>query len=184
MRVKTIDENRIVIYLNNQEICDIFGGYEFIDYDAADCRTKIHGLLAAAIPSAIMPFDCDRVLIEVKPEISGCSISLIKLHTVNGNKKTGVKNRTITLIFESIESLIVSIAALNTLKHTTSELYTSGKEYALICTTDVCSREELTHLSEYCEILRDNISAARIREYWEQICEKDVIEELADAFLK
>ena len=77
MRVKTIDENRIVIYLNNQEICDIFGGYEFIDYDAADCRTKIHGLLAAAIPSAIMPFDCDRVLIEVKPEISGCSISLI-----------------------------------------------------------------------------------------------------------
>ena len=176
MKVNTVDENRIVIHLNNQEIYDIFGGYEFIDYDAADCRTKIHGLLAAAIPSAIMPFDCERVLIEVKPEINGCAISLTKLHNIGGDNKKSVKNLTVTLIFENSESLISSIEALNLLTHTTSELYTSGKKYAVIYTMDGYRRKELIHMSEYCKILQDKISATRIREYWKKICENGAIE--------
>lgn len=181
MKVKIVDENKIVIYLNSQEIFDIFGGYKFIDYDTAHCRTKIHGLLAAAIPSELLPFDCERVLIEVKPAINGCTISLTEIHSL---KKTDENNLTITFIFESSESLISAIPALKSLAHTSGELYSYGKEYAVICTVKECCREELTHISEYGKISEKRTLAAKIREHWHKICEENAIGKMVNAFLK
>lgn len=182
MQVKKIGENRVDIYLNREEIYDIFGGYEFIDYDEKDCRTKIHGLLAAAIPSVFLPIDCNKVFIEIKPLSFGCAISLTKLYIPRSPLKKDAK--TVTMIFENSDSLIQALKALKSLPYTTSKLYNKGKKYALICKIKQHDEDKLIHLSEYCKVAHTHSNTIRIKEYWNPVCEHNAIEKLAAAFLK
>ncbi|MBO4432170.1 MAG: hypothetical protein J5852_01425, partial [Clostridia bacterium] len=64
MRVSTVSENRIDIHLSSNELYDIFGGYEYINYGEKDCRAKIHRLICALVPE-IFPLDCKKIMIEV-----------------------------------------------------------------------------------------------------------------------
>lgn len=178
MKVYLFDENRVNIYLNLQEINDIFGGYENIDYNMPDCRVKIHGLIAATLPAALLPLDCTKILIEVKPNDAGCTITLTKVY---GDK---LKCNTITetvLIFENSEALICSVKELNKLNFRDSELYTNNQKYAIILTM---RDNKPIHISEYCKVIASNHTSEKIREYWQKICDNNAITLLSNSFLK
>ena len=79
MRINNISDSVIELYLSNDEIENIFGGYEFIDYDVPESRIKIHSLLLSAEPKTLSRIDCDKILIEVRPQNSGCTLTLTKI---------------------------------------------------------------------------------------------------------
>lgn len=183
MRINTVSDNRIDIFLSDEEINDIFGGYELIDYDAPDCRTKIHNLLAAAIPDILLPLNCERVLIEVKPRKYGCVMTFTKVYDAVKKFKRIGNTKTVTLIFESSNSLIDALSALCSLSATASELYTYGGKYAVLATVRGENANALTRLGEYCEINLSEMSAAKVREYWQPVCKRGAITRLSSAFL-
>ena len=178
MKINTVDENRIEIYLNNTEIRDIFGEYKLIDYDNPDCRIKIHSLFAASAPDTVFPLDCNRVFIEVKPLSFGCVISYTKIY--NNTKKAN----TYTFIFSSSDNLISATKALSELHFTCSELYISGEKYAVIADIKQTDKNGITHLSEYCKVSKSKMDAVKIREYWQPVCKKNAIMRLTNAFLQ
>ena len=182
MKINTINENRIDIFLSDEEISDIFGGYELIDYDAPDCRTKIHNLLAAAIPDMLLPLNCERVLIEVKPRRYGCVITFTKIYGATKKFKRIVNAKTVTLIFENSDSLLSAVGALKLLSAATSELYTYGGNYAVLASIKNENAKVLPHIGEYCKIELNEISAVKVREYWQPICKKGAITRLLAAF--
>lgn len=176
LRINTIDENKIEIYLSGGEIKDIFGEYALIDYDDPECRIKIHSLFAATANNIIFPLDCNRVFIEVKPVSTGCVISYTKIYS-------NIKEEKIyTLIFSNSENLISSISALKELDCLSSELYINGEKYALIIKTRHANN--MLHISEYCTVSQNKSSAVKIREYWQAVCKKGAILRLTNAFLK
>ena len=183
MKINTVNENRIDIYLSEDEINDIFGGYELIDYDAPDCRMKIHNLLAAAIPDMLLPLNCERVLIEVKPKRYGCVITFTKIYGAVKKLRRISSTKTISLIFENSDNLVSSVGALDRLSLVNSELYTYLNKYAVIANVKGNNSAALLHISEYCKIDLGEISAVRIREYWQPICKKNAITHLSNAFL-
>ncbi|MBR6902893.1 MAG: adaptor protein MecA [Clostridia bacterium] len=178
MRINTIDENKIEIYLSGGEIRDIFGEYALIDYDDPECRIKIHSLFAATASEIIFPLDCNRVFIEVKPVNTGCVISYTKIYTNTREEKTYV------FVFSNSENLISSIDALKALDSLSSELYINGEKYALIVKARNVNTNDMLHIGEYCKISQNKSDAVRIREYWQAVCKKGAILRLTNAFLR
>lgn len=178
LRINTINENKIEIYLSGGEIRDIFGEYASIDYNDPECRIKIHSLFAATASNIVFPLDCNRVFIEVKPVSTGCVISYTKIY----NNIT--EEKTYTLIFSNSENLICSINALKALDCSSSELYINGEKYALIVRSRHANINDMLHLGEYCKISQRKSDAAKIREYWQSVCKKGAILRLTNAFLK
>ena len=181
MRVNSQSENNIELYLSDEEIEKIFGGYELIDYDSPECRVKLHALLISAAPEMLFPLECDRVLIEVKPKDYGCTIALTKIHTRVKTYRQA-KAKTLTLIFENSEYMIRAITALKALSAEKSELYTYEKRYALIIAVRQDDKNTLTHLGEYCKVENRRSYAEKIREYWQPVCKNNAIDKLSAVF--
>ena len=179
LRVNTINENKIEIYLSGGEIRDIFGEYALIDYNDPECRIKIHSLFAAATNELFYPLDCNRIFIEVRPLSAGCVISYTKIYN-----KSKAEEKTYTLIFSNSDNLISSINALNALDSLSSELYINGEKYAMIVRVTHTNTNDMLHISEYCAISQNKSDAVKIREYWQAVCKKGAILRLTNAFLK
>lgn len=184
MRIKTVSSDRIDIYLSNDEIEDIFGGYELIDYDTPECRIRIHSLLAAAMPGRILPLDCERILIEVRPQNPGCRISLTKLYSENTKAASRKPEKTVSMVFENSDNLLLALEALSLTHSTASELYSFGDKYAVIAQIDDENCRRLLHISEYCKVSLNNSDTVKIREYWSLVCKTNAIKKLCGAFLK
>lgn len=182
MRINNINESIIELYLSDDEIENIFGGYEFIDYDTPENRIKIHSLLTSAAPKAMLPIDCNKILIEVRPKKSGCTITLTKIYKMS-KKYRQIKDATlITLIFEDSDSLIKSVEILKSLNIQSSNLYTKGEKYALIINIRQENKNLITHLSEYCKISKRRADAEKITEYWQPICKNEAVKKLSEVF--
>jgi hypothetical protein len=182
MDIMNVNNKRVDIYLNGVEVEEIFGGYEFIDYDIPECRIKIHSLIAAAMPKSLLPLDCERAVIEVKAKQSGCVISFTKIYS--GIKKyRAVKNkRPITLFFENSDDLIRGVGTMKRICADKSELYSRGARYAVISYIKQEKPGYIFQLSEYCRISRKEADAAKVREYWNPLCKHGVIAKLYEAF--
>ncbi|MBO4433437.1 MAG: hypothetical protein J5852_07900 [Clostridia bacterium] len=184
MDILTISDRRVDIYLSGMEVDKIFGGYGLIDYDIPECRIKIHSLIAAAIPKSLLPLDCERALIEVKPKEFGCVISFTKIYA-KAKKYRAVKyKKPITLFFENSEDLICSVCILKDVCAEKSELYSRGANYAIISNLKSENARCMAQLREYCRVSRKETDAAKVREYWRQICKRGAISRLYDSFLK
>ena len=179
MRVSTVNENRIDIHLSADELYDIFGGYDNIDYKKTDCRAKINCLISALVPDMFFPLDCEKILIEVRPSNPGCTISIIKQYRENESKE-----KTVTFIYENSNDLILSVELLNELTCKASALYTKGKKYAVICRIKPFEIKKVIHIGEYCKIKYRQIDAVIISEYWQPVCKENAVNKLARAFLQ
>ena len=184
MRVNTVDENRIEILLDNDEVNSIFGGYGLIDYDTPDCRIKIHKLLAAVMPKALLPLDCERILIEVKPQRFGCIISLTKIYGAPKRLSRKYRLSAVAFMFKSFDNLIAALPLLSRLNTVASELYCLGSEYAISAAVKDISPVALMQIGEFCKISQNTADAAKLKEYWQCITQKRAIQKLAEAFLK
>lgn len=178
MRIEEFGNHRFDIHLSGEELRAIFGGYEYIDYDNKECREKIHSLIYGNIPENISLFECRKILIEVKPARSGCTISLIKCREI-GNREAEY----ITMIFKSCDDLLSAVASLSKVTSAESSLYTKDKKYALICAITAFNMKSALHICEYCKISYRRIDAVKIKEYWQSVCETEALEKLKRAFL-
>ena len=179
MRVERKGENRMDILLSRAEINDIFGGYEYIDYEEEECRAKIHSIILTMIPNWLLPLDCKKIVIEVRPASTGCKITLTKVYDLNSKKEI-----TVTMIFKNSENLISALNSLTKIESTKSALYSDGQKYALICGLPPFYKKEVLHISEYSKVSHKTIDAVKIEEYWMPLCESGAIEKLSVAFLK
>ena len=182
MDIMNVNDKRIDIYLTGIEVEEIFGGYESIDYDVPECRVKIHSLIAAAIPKSLLPLDCERAVIEVRPKEFGCVISFTKIY-IGPKKYRAVKcKKPVTMFFENSDDLIRSVRILKRICTEKSELYSRGARYAVISYIKYEKPGYIFELSEYCHISRKETDAARVREYWRLLCKHRVIEKLYESF--
>ncbi|MBO4693316.1 MAG: adaptor protein MecA [Clostridia bacterium] len=182
MKINTMRDDKIELYLSDEEIEKIFGGYDLIDYDAPECRIKIHSLLLSAAPCTLLPLNCDRVLIEVKPKEYGCTITLTKIYGSPKKYRQSAKMKTIVFVFEDSNSMIASTNCMKALKAEKSELYSNGKEYALIIISNRENKKTIAGLCEYCTIKLRRTEAERIREYWQPVCTSKALEKLCEFF--
>lgn len=184
MIVNTVNSNRINIILNDDEVSRIFGGYNLIDYDAPECRIKIHNLLAAAIPEELLPLDCDRLLIEVKPLKRGCTISMTKIYNREEARSEPQRQYSIALIFSSSEDMISALRPITELKIITSELYYLNEKYAIVLKCRGIAADDIIGIGEYCAVVTGAAECFKLREYWHCICKKNAVSKLAISFLK
>lgn len=182
MKINRANDQRIELYLSDEEIESLFGSYELIDYNIPECRIKIHSLLISAATDELFPLDCKRLLIEVKPKDYGCTISLTKVYDTAKKYRQIKRNKTIVCIFENSDNMLASITALTALNAQNSELYTNKNQYAIIAETKYINYDDTVLLREYCKIKKREIDAVRIREYWRPVCTENAIENLAKAF--
>ncbi len=182
MRINTINDNKIELYLSDEEVENIFGGYELIDYDAPECRIKIHSLIISAAPKTLFPLDCERVLIEVKPKEYGCTLTLTKVYSSIKKYRQVSRIKTEVYIFENSDNLLAALNALKNINAQYSELYTNENKYAVIVGINRKSIDTTTLLREYCKIICREIDALKIREYWQPICKTKAIKKLSEFF--
>ena len=184
MNTYNINKDKVKITLTDDEVNDLFGGYDLIDYNCPRSRAVLDSLLLGALPESMLPLDCKQVLIEVTEEKSGCSIQVTrlyekakKLHKISGKYKY-------ILLFESSEDMIKFITQ-NELgdKFPKSELIKSGEKYAL-CFHFERPVGHYNRLSEYGKLIdAQSPEGAAIKEYGTMIC-KNAAEKLSAAFKK
>lgn len=182
MKINTMNDNKIELFLSDEEVEKIFGGYELIDYDLPECRIKIHSLLISAAPEGAFPLDCDKVSIEVKPKEFGCTIALTKIYKSSKRYRQVKANKTVIVIFKNSSDLIDALGALIMLRAEESELYSLNSKYAVIAEAKNKSRDIITHLGEFGTVSRQKNDAVRIKEYWQLICGDNAIQKLYDCF--
>ena len=186
MTVDTISKNKIRIELTNEEIEVFFGGYEHINYSDPDSKLAINLLLKEALPDELLPLDCKRVLIEVSPTRTGCSILFTKLYI--GNRKryrvTGcIKSYIIT--FTDSESMISGCRELaqTVPKAVKSELFFDKDGYYLLLHSSINITKQLIHINEFSSSLSGQSEIiSRVHEYASPICKENAIEKIAKAF--
>lgn len=182
MKINTINENKIELYLTDEEVDDIFGGYELIDYNTPECRIKIHSLIISAAPKSLFPLDCERIFIEVRPKGYGCTITLTKeYHSVKKYRKA-IRTKISICIFENSEDMLSAVNILKSINANYSELYSRENRYALIIKTNYGIQNGVHNLGEYCIMRNDELTAEKIREYWYPICKECAIEKLSKFF--
>lgn len=185
MTVDTISKNKIKIELTNEEIEIFFGGYEYINYSNPDSKLAINLLLKEALPQELLPLDCNRVMIEVNPTKTGCSILFTKVYT-NPRKRYKVSGciKNYILYFEDSEGMILTCKefAQNIPQVIKSELYADKNGYYLALHGSNISRQ-LLHIGEFCNSISEkNEILAMVKENTKLICKDCAIEKIAKAF--
>ncbi len=111
MRSFDLSDNKFKICLSSEEVASLFGSFEMIDYDTPHTKAIIDSIIINALPEKMLPFDCDKVLIEVFPDGDGCIVEVTKIY---GSGKSAKKRRKqeYILLFSSSEDMINYIKSL------------------------------------------------------------------------
>lgn len=188
VNVNVINKNQIKINLTKEEIVKLFGGYEMIDYNNPNCKFKIDMLLYDAISKEEFPLDCDRLLIEVKPSNTGCSIYFTRIYQKGKKYKRVTVSKKYILTFSDSDSLISGSCELYKQyipQIKDSRLYKGSDKYYLVIYAEKSLSENLNHIKEYCSnISKNEILAEKIAEHAVSICECNTIEKIGKAFVK
>lgn len=186
MTVDTISKNKIRIDLTNEEIEIFFGGYEHINYSDPDSKLAINLILKEALPNEMFPLDCKRVILEVSPTHSGCSILFTKIYTDRKKRyRVTGHSKSYLLAFTDSESLITGCKELSETitKPIKSELYFEKTDYYLLIHSTMNITGQLPHISEYgAFICAQPEIIAKVREYTALICKDNAIEKISKAF--
>ncbi len=181
MHIETINKDKIKISLTDDEIKELFGSYDLIDYSKPHSKMAINMLFRIAVPEDMLPLDCTRVLIEVKPESRGCAIYFTRMYSGKRFRKV-IDIRDYLLLFENSNDLTDCISNISPVGIIGSRLYTNDGTYQLIVSAERSFCAILPHLSEYCRISTDKIQISEVQEYHKLICQKDAVPRLIRAF--
>ena len=186
MTVDTISKNKIRIELTNEEIEVFFGGYEHINYSDPDSKLAINLILKEALPDEMLPLDCKRIILEVSPTKTGCSILFTKIYTDRKKRYrvTGY-SKSYLLTFTDSETMISTCKQLSKIltKPIKSELYFDKTDYYLLLHSTISIARQLPHISEYGTFISAQPEIiAKVREYTALICKDNAIEKISKAF--
>lgn len=182
MTVEQLSKNKIRINLTEDEVLTFFGGYDLIDYKVPAAKKMLHLLLKEALPDEMLPIDCTRVLIEVKPQSGGCAIFFTKMYE-NGPKRLRKipQTKSYALKFKSSNDLLDFARCAEIADINNNSLYMANGTYTLIINADksICSR--LTHIEEFCEISDNKTELSKIWEHGHIICKEGALEKIKKA---
>lgn len=182
MTVEKLSKNKIKINLTEDEILTFFGGYDLIDYKDPAAKKILHLLLKEAMPDEMLPIDCTRVLIEVKPQSSGCAIFFTKMYE-NAPKRLRKISQTksYALKFKNSNDLLDFARYSEAADIKSNSLYIANGTYTLIINAEksICSR--LTHIEEFCEISDNKTELSKIWEHGQIICKEGALEKIKKA---
>lgn len=185
MDTYTINKDKVKIRLTDDEVKELFGGYDNIDYDCPRSRAVLDSLLLNVLPESMLPLDCKKVLIEVTEERSGCSIQITRLYDKGKRLHRTNGRRQYILLFESSEDLIDFTLRENpeNLKDVYRfELLNAGGRFALLFSLNGVPIKQCFHFSEYGRLIDSrSVEGAHIIEYSAPIC-ADAAKKLSDAF--
>ena len=100
-----LSEDKFKICLSKNEVESLFGSFEMIDYDSPHTKAIIDSIIINALPERMLPFNCDKVMIEVFPEDGGCVVEVTKVYTSSKTDKKRRKQEYI-LLFNDSEDMI------------------------------------------------------------------------------
>lgn len=188
MNIDTIGKYKVKIDLTDAEIQHFFGGYEMINYSSQSSKTALGNLLRLALPSYMLPLDCNRILIEVFPTKNGCSIFLTFRYFQEAPKKFRIvsEEKSYTVVFKDSESMIkgiIELAKNRIIQKSKSSLFFCHGSYRLIIKTLNSINGSLLHIREYCTSLsKSNITAAVTEEYGKIICPQNAVTYIGAVF--
>lgn len=182
MTVETLSKNKIKINLTDDEIITFFGGYDLIDYKDPTAKKMLHLLLKEALPDEMLPIDCKRVLIEVKPQEGGCAIFFTKMYEgAQKRLRKVMQSKCYSLKFKSSNDLMDFARCAETSYINSNSLYTVDGTYTLIINADKAIAARLTHIGEFCDISDNNTELSAIAEHGLMICKENAIQKLKQA---
>ncbi len=178
MNIDTLSKNKIKISLTDEEIYTLFGGYDMIDYSKPRSKTVIDMLISRALPEEMLPLDCNKVLIEVRPIYGGCAIYFTRIY--DKKKQKSNKAGRYILFFETSEKMITALPFISASK---SRLYHINNGLALL----IEAKEDFDkiRIGEYADcIIKDKIMIEKITEHSKIICKSGAVSKLKKAFIK
>lgn len=186
MRVEAIGKNEFRIYLSDEEISFIFGGYELIGYENKTEKAAMNSLLRLALPPEVYPLDCNKIMLEVKPYNSGCCIYFKKVYS-DITHSTAIKesNSVLLIKFKNSEEMITGICEIYCRKITEAgELYTINNEYYLLLYgMDVKKIYKIIGKSGI-DISDDILKIEYIKEYGIPVCKENAVYKIGSSFYK
>lgn len=183
MDINNINKDKIKVSLTDDEIENLFGSYNLIDYTNPHSRFMLNLILRSALPDYTLPLDCKRVLIEVKPEIKGCSIYFTCIYDKSPKKIKKInETREYALCFKNSNDMINCICTIDISKIAQSALYTNNGSYQLIIRAHKGFTEQILQISEFCDVYVDKTKISEIEEHNKLISCPTAIEKLASAF--
>lgn len=174
MDVITLNSSKLKISLTYEEISLLFGSYENIDYNNSDSKATLNILYKKATELTNFPLDTDRLLIEVKPNETGCEIYFTK---VTSEIKRTVSTNRVILLFNSTDDFIRFAKAVKPIK---SDLYILQDKYCLVV-YDFCAVSFAAY--EFCnKVIKNEITAEYVTEHGAVICQTNAIETFKEKF--
>ena len=136
MYINTVNSNKLKISLTDEEVSSIFGGYDKIDYKNPASKSVLDSFLNNIIISENFILDSKSLIVEIKQELSGCSIILTKVYNKrNQRRRLKIKGR--VAIFDTSDDMLSSLLALYKSNITVRrcDLYLLNDKYYLIVYT-------------------------------------------------
>lgn len=182
MNVDTQTNDKIKISLSDSEIKELFGSYEMINYENPHSKL-ILGMLLESSACDNFQLDCEKILIEVKPEKNGCVIIYTKLNRKCAKRlKKSEKNYDCAFIFDNSESMIRCIGEIDEVGIKSNSLYEKNGKYILTVKGNTSFIKTLPHINEYCSkaLYKDIVPYAK--EHLKCIMQKNAIQKIKTAF--
>ena len=180
MNIDTLNANKMVISLTDEEVSSIFGGYDKIDYSSPHSKIRFNSFLNSIILSENFSLDSKSLMVEIRQEVYGCSITLTKIYD-KIRKRHRLKIRGRLAIFNDSNEMIEGIISLykSNIRIKKSSLYLLGNQYRLLIYT--ATADEL--ISEYLQnITKDKTAVSYTEEHGTSICLGNAVSMLGKIF--
>lgn len=184
MNTESQGRKRVEFRLSPDDVTNLFGSYEAIDYNDPKTKASLNMLYNRAIKNGDIPPDGRRLTIEVKPFGGGCTVTFIS--EAKGRLRLKyAKVKGYILTFFSADDMLDAAARLYTYapKLLNSSLLKLGDAFALVIKTSLDLGPLLLHIAEYCITAEQNdLKVSHWEEYGEAIVTKRAIEKIGAAF--
>ncbi len=185
MNSYTIGKDKVKIRLTEEEVKELFGGYEKIDYECPRARAVIDSLICGVLPESMLPLDCKKVLIEVRAEYDGCSILFTRIYETPRRLHKANSFCEYILLFKDSEDMFtfaeqLDPAAAAAVKE--SRLIKINDKFALCLKGGDMLRKNITHFKEYGIVYTQKQPQAAVAlEHGDILCE-NALQKLKKAF--
>lgn len=180
MNIDTLNANKMVICLTDEEVSSIFGGYDKIDYSNPNSKMRLHSFLNSIILSENFSLDSKSLLVEIRQEVYGCSITLTKSNDQK-RKRHRLKIKGRLAIFNNADEMMEGIVALykSSIGLRKSTLYLIDNQYRLVIYAAIADEQ----ISEYLQnITKDKTAVSYTEEHGTPLCLGNAVNTLGKIF--
>ncbi len=172
-------DRKLRIVLSGEEVHNLFGNYDQINYSEPESRKKLNELIGRAFPNTAFFQNTKSVRIDVRPRNGGCSIELTK----KKSKYKRLRASSVCLIqFDNSEEMIRAGCRLYRLihpKNDNSKLYKTKNGYRL---QTIIPNNLLEQLRNEYSVTTSKTAIAAAEEYDRIICKNNAVTGLYNAF--